>query len=131
MTPDHLLRIATDLAESNTGRPRRVDLCRAVSTAYCALFHCSGAHLCGSSGRSRRPGWRSTVSLPPPPTSGSTAAILTLATASGFDFDTPATLAVQVVAAAHSGSGSVSTGVVALAPTDEAPTLGSGAVSFL
>ena len=62
-------------------------------------------------------------------TSGSTAATLTLATASGFDFDTPATLAVQVAAAAHSGSGNVSTGVVALAPTDEAPTFGSGAVS--
>ena len=60
-------------------------------------------------------------------TSGSTAATLTLATASGFDFDTPATLAVQ--AAAHSGSGNVSTGVVALVPTDEAPTFGSGAVS--
>ena len=88
MTPDHLLRIATYLAESNTGRPRRADLCRAVSTA----------------------------------------AILTLATASGFD--TSATLAVQVVAAAHSGSGNVSTGAVALAPTDEASTLGS-AVSFL
>ena len=62
-------------------------------------------------------------------TSGSTAATLTLATASGFDFDTPATLAVQVAAAAHSGSGNVSTGVVALVPTDEAPTFGSGAVS--
>ena len=62
-------------------------------------------------------------------TSGSTAATLTLATASGFDFDVPATLAVQVAAAAHSGSGNVSTGVVALAPTDEAPTFGSGAVS--
>ena len=62
-------------------------------------------------------------------TSGSTAATLTLATASGFDFDTPATLSVQVAAAAHSGSGNVSTGVVALAPTDEAPTFGSGAVS--
>ena len=61
-------------------------------------------------------------------TSGSTAATLTLATASGFDFDTPATLAVQV-AAAHSGSGNVRTGVVALVPTDEAPTFGSGAVS--
>ncbi len=61
-------------------------------------------------------------------TSGSTAATLTLATASGFDFDVPATLAVQV-AAAHSGSGNVSTGVVALAPTDEAPAFGSGAVS--
>ena len=40
MAPEHLLRIATDLAEANTGRPRRADLCRALSTAYYAMFHC-------------------------------------------------------------------------------------------
>jgi len=37
---DHLLQIAADPAEANTRRPRRTDLCRAVSTAYHALFHC-------------------------------------------------------------------------------------------
>ena len=31
MAPEHLLQIATDLAEINTRRPRRADLCRAVS----------------------------------------------------------------------------------------------------
>ena len=40
MEPDHLLEIATDLAQNSTRRPRRTDLCRAVSTAYYALFHC-------------------------------------------------------------------------------------------
>ena len=40
MVPDHLLQIATDLAEINTRRPRRTDLCRALSTVYYALFHC-------------------------------------------------------------------------------------------
>ena len=59
--------------------------------------------------------------------SGSTSATLTL----GFtgDFDTPATLAVRVLAAAHSGSTDVTTGrTVPLAPTDEAPSFGSGSV---
>ena len=40
MAPEHLLQIATDLAEVNPRRPRRADLCRAVSTAYYAMFHC-------------------------------------------------------------------------------------------
>ena len=40
MDPDHLLQVATDLAETNPGRPRRTDLCRAVSTTYYAMFHC-------------------------------------------------------------------------------------------
>ena len=31
MAPEHLLQIATDLAEINTRQPRRADLCRAVS----------------------------------------------------------------------------------------------------
>ena len=63
MTPEHLLQMATDLAEANTGRPRRADLCRAVSTAYYAMFHCL-ARTCADSlaGRSRsvgnRPMWR-------------------------------------------------------------------------
>ena len=63
MTPDHLLRIATDLADANIGRPRRSDLCRAISTAYYALFHCL-AHTCadrlaGSAGLvGDRPMWR-------------------------------------------------------------------------
>ena len=63
MEPEHLLQIATDLAEINTRRPRRADLCRAVSTAYYALFRCL-ARTCADSlaGRSRsvgnRPMWR-------------------------------------------------------------------------
>ena len=63
MEPEHLLQIATDLAEINTRRPRRADLCRAVSTAYYALFHCL-ARTCADSlaGHSRsvgnRPMWR-------------------------------------------------------------------------
>ena len=63
MDPDHLLQIATDLTEMNTRRPRRADLCRAVSTTYYALFHCL-ARSCADAlaGRSRsvgnRPAWR-------------------------------------------------------------------------
>ena len=63
MAPEHLLQIATGLAEINTRRPRRADLCRSVSTAYYALFHCL-AHTCadGLAGRLRsvgnRPMWR-------------------------------------------------------------------------
>lgn len=62
MEPYHLLQIATDLAEINTRRPRRADLCRAASTVYYALFHCL-ARTCADSlaGRSRaignRPLW--------------------------------------------------------------------------
>ena len=59
MTPEHLLQMAIGLAEANTGRPRRADLCRAVSTAYYAMFHCL-AHTCADSlaGRSRSVGNR-------------------------------------------------------------------------
>ena len=63
MSSEHLLRIANDLAEANTGRPRRADLCRAVSTTYYALFHCL-AHTCADrlAGRAglvgNRPMWR-------------------------------------------------------------------------
>ena len=63
MEPKHLLQLAADLAEINARRPRRADLCRAVSTAYYAMFHCL-AHTCADSlaGRSRsvgnRPMWR-------------------------------------------------------------------------
>ena len=60
MAPEHLLRIATDLAEANTGRPRRAELCRAVSTAYYAMFHCL-AHTCADrlAGRAGTVGSRS------------------------------------------------------------------------
>ena len=63
MTPGHLLGIAADLAEANTGRPRHTDLCRAVSTAYYALFHCLARtcadRLAGSGGMvGNRPMWR-------------------------------------------------------------------------
>ena len=63
MTPEHLLQMAVGLADANTGRPRRADLCRAVSTAYYAMFHCLSL-VCADSlaGRSRsvgnRPMWR-------------------------------------------------------------------------
>ena len=63
MTPEHLLQIATDLAEVNPRRPRRADLCRAVSTTYYAMFHCL-AHTCADrlAGRAgtvgNRPMWR-------------------------------------------------------------------------
>ena len=40
MEPDHLLQVATDLADINPRRPRWADLCRAVSTTYYAMFHC-------------------------------------------------------------------------------------------
>ena len=61
--PDHLLQIATDLAEINTRRRRRTDLCRALSTVYYALFHCL-ARTCADSMAGRagvvgdRPMWR-------------------------------------------------------------------------
>ena len=60
MTPEHLLQTATDLAEINPRRPRRADLCRAVSTAYYAMFHCL-AHTCADSlaGRAGTVGSRS------------------------------------------------------------------------
>ena len=63
MAPEHLLQIATDLAEINSRRPRRADLCRAVSTAYYALFHCLARtcadRLAGRAGMvGNRPMWR-------------------------------------------------------------------------
>ena len=63
MAPEHLIQTATDLAEINPRRPRRADLCRAVSTAYYAMFHCL-SHTCADSlaGRAgtvgRRSMWR-------------------------------------------------------------------------
>ena len=59
MKPDHLLQMAIGLADANTGRPRRADLCRAVSTAYYAMFHCL-SRTCADSlaGRSRSVGNR-------------------------------------------------------------------------
>ena len=56
MAPEHLIQTATDLAEINPRRPRRADLCRAVSTTYYAMFHCL-SHACGQLGRPRRHGW--------------------------------------------------------------------------
>ena len=63
MTPEHLSRMAADLAEATTGRPRRTDLCRAVSAAYYALFHCLARScadsLAGQAGTvGNRPMWR-------------------------------------------------------------------------
>ena len=58
MTPDHLLRIASDLAESNIGRSLRADLCRAVSTAYYAMFHCLVRTCADRLAGSGRPRWR-------------------------------------------------------------------------
>ena len=64
MRSDHLLQIAADLAEASTRRPRRTDLCRAVSTAYYALFHCL-ARVCADAlagkvgpNSNQRPAWR-------------------------------------------------------------------------
>ena len=64
MTPEHLLRMAADLVcETTTGRPRRTDLCRAVSAAYYAMFHCLARtcadSLAGQAGTvGNRPMWR-------------------------------------------------------------------------
>ena len=69
MDPDHLLLLAADLAEINPRRPRRTDLCRAVSTTYYALFHCL-AHACADrlAGRAgavgNRPMWRRVYRAP-------------------------------------------------------------------
>ena len=69
MAPEHLLRIATDLADAGTGRPRRADLCRALSTAYYAMFHCLARtcadRLAGHGGTvGNRPMWRRVYRAP-------------------------------------------------------------------
>ena len=61
--PEQLLQIASDLAEINPRRPRRMDLCRALSTAYYAMFHCLARtcanRLAGRAGAvGNRPMWR-------------------------------------------------------------------------
>ena len=64
MNPDDLIRIARHLAvggvSDGRGRPRQADLCRAVSTAYYALFHalarCCADMLVGSAVARRRQG---------------------------------------------------------------------------
>ena len=43
MTPSNLVAAARDLASVGRGRPRQANLCRAVSTAYYAMFHCLAA----------------------------------------------------------------------------------------
>ena len=69
MDPEHLLQLATDLAEINPRRPRRADLCRAVSTTYYAMFHCL-ARTCADSLAGRagtvgsRPMWRRVYRAP-------------------------------------------------------------------
>ena len=69
MAPEHLLQLATDLAEINPRRPRRADLCRAVSTTYYAMFHCLARtcadRLAGSGGTvGNRPMWRRVYRAP-------------------------------------------------------------------
>ena len=69
MNSGDLLRIARYLAAgsvgSGRGRPRQTDLCRAVSTAYYAMFHalaqCCADLLAGSTPNARsNPAWRQT-----------------------------------------------------------------------
>ena len=43
MTPSNLVVAARDMASTHRGRPRQASLCRAVSTAYYAMFHCLAA----------------------------------------------------------------------------------------
>ncbi len=69
MDPEHLLQLAADVAEINPRRPRRVDLCRAVSTTYYALFHCLAStcadRLAGRPGTvGNRPMWRRVYRAP-------------------------------------------------------------------
>ena len=69
MDPEHLLQLAADLAEINPRRPRRVDLCRAISTTYYALFHCLAStcadRLASSAGTvGNRPMWRRVYRAP-------------------------------------------------------------------
>ena len=69
MDTQHLVSIASHLAEGQIGRrrgrPRQTDLCRAVSTAYYAMFHtlarCGADLLVGATRASRRdPAWEQT-----------------------------------------------------------------------
>ena len=68
-TPARSCSCCRRTSSANTGRPRRADLCRAVSTAYYAMFHCL-AYTCADSlaGRSRsvgnRPMWRRVYRAP-------------------------------------------------------------------
>jgi uncharacterized protein (UPF0332 family) len=39
INPDHLFEQAASLISPQAGRPRQVDIRRAVSAAYCAIFH--------------------------------------------------------------------------------------------
>ena len=69
MAPDHLLQLAADLVEINPRRPRRADLCRAVSTTYYAMFHCLAStcadRLAGRAGTvGNRPMWRRVYRAP-------------------------------------------------------------------
>ena len=68
MNPRDLIRIARDLAgagpNAHRGRPRQTDLCRAVSTAYYALFHrlarCCADSVAGSRRGRGQPVWTRT-----------------------------------------------------------------------
>ena len=67
MNPQDLISGARLLARGNgrRGRPRQADLCRAVSTAYYALFHtlagCGADLIAGATRRSRsHPAWEQT-----------------------------------------------------------------------
>ena len=69
MEPAHLLQLAADLAGANPRRPRRADLCRAVSTTYYAMFHCLARtcadRLAGRAGMvGNRPTWRQVYRAP-------------------------------------------------------------------
>jgi hypothetical protein len=56
-----LITTARRLAQANANRPRQADLRRAVSTAYCALFHVLARHCAdlfiGLRGRRNEPAW--------------------------------------------------------------------------
>ena len=65
MTPSNLVAAARDLASVGRGRPRQANLCRAVSTAYYAMFHCLAAScantIVGGAGSDRSyPAWLQT-----------------------------------------------------------------------
>ena len=65
MTPSNLVSVARDMASTGRGRPRQANLCRAVSTAYYAMFHCLAAScantIVGGAGSDRSyPAWLQT-----------------------------------------------------------------------